>query len=84
MFPTTIIDDVSRTVRPADAQGDEFFGLKPGHNGTAATCRRELAAPEGYAWVRHNGRPAIGLTTIPSGIDDAVNPWSGRISERAA
>lgn len=75
---TTIIDEARRTVRPAQAHGNEFYGLTFGSNGTAAECRRRCAAPEGFTWLRHDGRPAVGLTAIPSGFDDVPSPWSGR------
>jgi len=78
-----ILDEAAMTARPYDVAGDEHYGLTMGSNGTAAECRRNVA-PAGYRWLRHNGKPAVGLTSIPSGNDNAVNPWSGRVTESAA
>jgi hypothetical protein len=76
----TIYDHLTHTIRPLDAEGDRHFGLEPGTNGTAAECRREAVAPRGIGvtWLRHNGRPAVGLTLRPStrtADDGFVNPW---------
>jgi hypothetical protein len=60
----TIYDHLTHTIRPIDADGDRYFGLEPGTNGTAAESRRGTVAPRGVnvTWQRHDGRPAVGLT----------------------
>jgi len=73
------LDLGAETLWPLTPEGDAFFGLELGTNGTAATCRRLLLAPEHYKWTRHDGRPATGLTLIPSGHDNSVNPWDGPV-----
>lgn len=45
-----IIDNQSQTARPADAEGDVWYGLLSGTNGTGPAMRRALAAP-GLRWV---------------------------------
>lgn len=75
-----VIDSVSRTIRPATPDGDTYFGLAVGTNGTAAMTRRALAEPANsgpYTWVRYSGRPAVGATLIPTGRDTWSNPWDG-------
>lgn len=63
---------------PCDEAGDAFFGLEPGTNGSAATARRALVQPEGYRWLRHDGRPATGLQLVPTANDSGANPWDAR------
>ncbi len=58
------IDHLSCTIRPTTDVADEWFGVSPGSNGTAATCRRALVTPPGYQWVRWNGRAAVSLTYV--------------------
>lgn len=56
------VDPETRTLRPVDDQGDAFFGLEPGTNGTAAECRRELVSPyRGANWSTSSGRVATSL-----------------------
>lgn len=73
-----ITSPLTRTVRPCEPAGDAFFGLEPGTNGSAATARRALVQPEGYRWLRHDGRPATGLQLVPSSDDNGANPWDAR------
>lgn len=70
--------------RPLTVDGDEWFGLAWGFNGTAARCRRLLAAPAAVTWLRHDGRPAYGLTTVPSSRSSERwrSPWTGERSPR--
>ncbi len=80
------VDPVTRTVRPLDAQGDDYFGLGIGTNGTAATNRRQLAVisasvPADYRWVRANGSAATGLNCVPTArSESAPNPWTGEVT----
>lgn len=61
----------ARTIRPLSAEGDEFFGLSPGSNGTAATTRRACVEGPGFSWVRFNGRPAVGTCYVVPEASDA-------------
>ena len=73
------IDHETQTIKPLDAEGDSYFGLVVGSNGSATICRRELYTPAGYTWVRFNGRPAVGITLIPSADSDSTpSPWEGK------
>jgi hypothetical protein len=70
-------------LRPETPEGDEFFGLAAGTNGTAAAMRRRviessITTTAMLVWERHNGRAAVGVTLVPSGKDPNANPWSGR------
>lgn len=76
--PIYILDPPSKTIRPARSEGDDYFGLGPGTNGTAAITRRALVQPEGFTWVRFNRTPATGLQLIPGDSSESLaNPWSG-------
>lgn len=75
----TTIDHDTRTVRPLTPEGDEWFGLTMGSNGSAALMRR-AGAPAGYTWTRHNGRHAHGLNLqahAHADTDTTPNPWDG-------
>jgi hypothetical protein len=89
--PYTIgIKDNRLTVQPERADGDAFYGLEIGTNGTAAAARRaaveaEIQSTQNYAWgppvwLRANGKPAAGLQLVPTDRSDTyeANPWSGR------
>lgn len=77
------IDTVTKTIQPLNAEGDAFYGLAVGTNGTATICRRACVEPQGvvrFVWVRFNGHPAIGVTLVPSGRDTNKNyrsQWEG-------
>lgn len=70
---------------PESPDGDDWYGLAMGTNGTAATMRRALleqtitregAAEKPLQWVRNNGGPPIGLRFAPAqGGVDFENPW---------
>lgn len=77
-----IIDRETRTVRPACAEGDDYYGLGPHSYGTAAAGRRAVVeATEGtLQWVRANGHAATGITLVYSGetrTDDLWAPGQG-------
>jgi hypothetical protein len=85
-MPVTLgVDGLCRTIQPERPEGDAFFGLELGTNGTAAAARR-LAVERahhvagGFVWLRANGKPATGLQFVPSDRSDnyEANPWSGR------
>jgi hypothetical protein len=60
------LDPDSRTLRPVTDIGEEYFGVAPLTNGTAAACRREcvgLGLP-GFQWVRRNRSAAIALSYV--------------------
>lgn len=71
-------------LQPATPEGDDFYGLNMGTNGTAAAARRAVAQAkinascEVVEWARSNGAPAFGLQLVP-GDSEAVNAdaWSG-------
>lgn len=75
------------TIRPVAPEGDDYFGLATGSNGTAAELRRriaELQTPSpagnsyGLTWVRASGAPAHGIQYVPGDSDrPASDPWSG-------
>lgn len=70
----------NNAIRPTTREGDQFFGLEVGANGTAAIARRRLVAPDGARWVRHNGKPAIGPLLVPTARSFLVaNPWDGTL-----
>lgn len=77
------IDAVIRehgTIRPATPEGNEFFGLNRGTNGTGTKGRRECVQRAGDVWVRHDGSPAISLRlTPPLEAVEGVSPWSGAL-----
>lgn len=72
------IDIATGTIRPIDAEGDEFYGLAWGTNGTAATMRRTCAeGPHRLTWVRHDGQRARSLNLKPTNEEKPfVNPWT--------
>lgn len=70
-MPPLIICHVTHTIRPADRDGDRYFGLEPGSNGTAATCRRALVQPLGFRWLRSSGRAATGPLYVPGQTSEA-------------
>jgi hypothetical protein len=81
--PPVRVDVPSGTIRPESAEGDEYYGLTRGTNGTAAIARRacvEAVVGAGLlTWVRACGSPATGIAYVPSDrSDDAPNPRAGR------
>lgn len=83
--PLYVVNHVDKTITPADREGDDYFGLGPGTNGTAAICRRALVEPEGYRWVRSSGRPATGPNYIPGNTsqESLPGPWDGTLTIEA-
>lgn len=80
LVDTVAINHTTRTVQPTHPEGDDYYGLAPGTNGTAAQTRRALAVSSTsitYRWVRYSGAPAVGVTLVPSGEDVWQNPWDG-------
>lgn len=76
------IDETTKTIRPVTREGDEYFGLRVGTNGTGATMRRVLVTPAGYDWRCADGRHAVGITLRPDAAEvahlgEATNPWDG-------
>lgn len=80
------------TIRPTSPEGDEFFGLAGGTNGTAAITRREVAERAAIknafgfydpkcprlTWLRFNGKPATGLQLVPGDASEIdADPWGG-------
>ncbi len=60
------VDTQSKTLRPVDDHGDEYFGLAPLTNGTAAACRRACVEVPGFKWVSSSGRtPTALLYVVP-------------------
>lgn len=86
---SVIHDAATNTVRPAHLEGDDFYGLSLGSNGTAKTCRRALVEVtlqvNGLSvtaeWRQSNGKPATGLTLVPTNHETWVSPWAGPESE---
>jgi hypothetical protein len=77
-------DESTRTIRPIEPAGDEFYGLAMGTNGTGATCRRQLIEGKhpGYHWQRHDATRAAGINYVPPtrrSDADWVNPWDGAL-----
>lgn len=70
------LNHTTHVAQPVDPEGDRFFGLESGTNGSGATMRRKLVA-DGFKWERHDGRPATGLQLSPTGRTDWRNPWDG-------
>ena len=72
------IDAATGTIRPVNYEGDEFYGLAWGTNGTAATMRRTCAeGPHTLTWLRHDGSRAVGLRLEPASEEKPfVNPWT--------
>lgn len=64
---TVRLDPDAKTIRPADAEGDAYYGLGPGTNGTAAMTRRAGVAQPGFTWVRANGSHATGIQYVATG-----------------
>jgi hypothetical protein len=90
-MPYTLgVDGQRLTIQPDGRDGDAFFGLESGTNGTAAAARRQVveaqvSSTQNYVWgqpvwLRSNGKPAAGLQLVPSDRSDSyeANPWSGR------
>jgi hypothetical protein len=78
--PGVFIDHQSKQVLSLEPDGDTFYGLLPGTNGTGPAMRRRCA-PAGYTWFSaRDCRPARGVFSVPSGRSDELqtNPWSGR------
>ncbi len=82
-------DPATSTLKPTVLGADAFFGLEVGTNGTAATMRRAVIEAHyrglhnfsgPIEWVRSNGKPATGITLIPSNKSESrfSNPWSGK------
>jgi hypothetical protein len=61
MLDAVIIDHQTKTIRPAHDVAEEFFGVAPLTNGTAAACRRQLVNAQGYEWRRSNGCRTMAL-----------------------
>lgn len=81
------VDYVTREVRALEREADAYYGLEPGTNGTGAIMRRMGIGEPDYRWIRFNGRPAVGVTLIPTNTSDNLtsNPWSGKpCQERGA
>lgn len=85
--PAVTVDHATKTIRPSTKDGDDYYGLSVGSNGTATITRRACVTPSGtgpkgvaaYRWVRFDGRPAVGLTLIPSADSELTpNPWGGK------
>jgi hypothetical protein len=77
LIPTEY-DHLTHTIRPTEAEGDDFYGLSKGTNGTAAQARRECVAPAGIrvTWLRFDGSRAAFRNYQPaSGEGRFVNPW---------
>lgn len=61
-------------ISPRTPEGDDYFGLSMGTNGTAAISRRATAelvitantGVRGFEWVRANGGAPVGITLVPS------------------
>ncbi len=77
-----IINPASKVITTESRDADDFYGLVPGTNGTAATCRRALVEgtitePATYRWVRSTGHRATGISYVPSDCSDAdySSPW---------
>lgn len=80
--PCLVVDGNNATVRPESPDGDSYYGLASGTNGTAAATRRAAAlgcvtSSMPLRWVCSDGKPAAGLNLIPSSNSDRVNanPW---------
>jgi hypothetical protein len=69
-----VADHTNRILRPRNSAGDDYFGLAPRTNGTAAECRRALLAPPGWRWERSSGRPPVGLCSMGTGRGGAFGP----------
>ncbi len=61
------VDPEAKTIRPTTEGGDDYYGLGPGTNGTAAICRRACVDLPGYRWVRSSGRSATGINYVVVG-----------------
>lgn len=70
-----LCDGVARPLHP---EGDAFFGLEMGTNGTAAEARRACVR-DAQSWKRSNHRPAVGVTLVPPSITCSTEapkgPW---------
>lgn len=75
MIPLPEVIFEGNTVRPTDADGDVFFGLVSGTNGTGPALRRTLVAQVGLTWLCSDGRRAVGTLLIPTGNVYTENPW---------
>lgn len=75
--PLVIVDEQKKTIRPSSPDGDTYFGLGPGTNGTAAETRRALHEVPGYSWTRFAGSHPKGLLYVPpKGEPEFFNPWT--------
>jgi hypothetical protein len=54
-FNGVLVNVFGDTLQPVDSDGDKFFGLSVGTNGTATVMRRQLLERPGQKWRRHNG-----------------------------
>lgn len=63
------------TIRPMTPDGDDYFGLTTGTNGTAAIARRALVKTDGLTWVKSNGKPAVGIYLAGSGFAPTATYW---------
>ena len=77
--PKIVIEHTSRRVMSLTLEGDRFYGLLPGTNGSGPTMRR-ACVPDGYVWLTSEGDRARGVYLVPSDTSDELqtNPWSGR------
>jgi hypothetical protein len=69
---------VNEVVKPATPEGDEYYGLKSGTNGTAAATRRAMVSTGTHRWVCFNGGPPVGLQLIPTNEQVKTNQWDGK------
>jgi len=77
--PPIYVEHATRRVLSLEPEGDRFYGLEPGTNGTGPAMRRAVVPP-GYTWLDSSGKPARGVFSVPSDHSDELqtNPWSGR------
>lgn len=73
--PPIFVSAAERAVLSLDPEGDRFYGLLPGTNGTGPTMRR-ACVPADYQWLTSEGKPALGPTLVPTADSDLVqNQW---------
>lgn len=83
--PPVLVCGNTGTIRPETRDGDAYYGLARGTNGSAAITRRALAESTAgvmpiNGWRTSAGRDTGSVWLVPTGDSERINadPWSGK------
>lgn len=73
--PQIYVDHAAKQVLSLEEEGDTFFGLLPGTNGTGPAMRRKCV-PDGYVWLTSRCKRALGVYSVPTNTSEEIpNHW---------